>query len=107
MKDSSVATSWPPASGSCPAARVAQTCGQAQRPAVIADDQRLDRADGVGQTPIRPPTVPVGSARLRLTLTAVHQAEDINRLLEVLHRADVRPGSAPGRYRRRSAAGSR
>jgi malonyl-CoA O-methyltransferase len=29
--------------------------------------------------------VPVGSARLRLTLTAAHQAEDINRLLEVLH----------------------
>ncbi|HGI7082116.1 TPA: 8-amino-7-oxononanoate synthase, partial [Klebsiella pneumoniae] len=34
---------------------------------------------------IRPPTVPVGSARLRLTLTAVHHTEDINRLLEVLH----------------------
>ncbi|HID3965688.1 TPA: hypothetical protein ACXEZ1_005534, partial [Klebsiella pneumoniae] len=29
--------------------------------------------------------VPVGSARLRLTLTAAHHAEDISRLLEVLH----------------------
>ncbi|PLN04982.1 8-amino-7-oxononanoate synthase, partial [Klebsiella quasipneumoniae] len=40
---------------------------------------------GCWATAIRPPTVPVGSARLRLTLTAAHQAEDINRLLEVLH----------------------
>ena len=43
------------------------------------------REAGCGATAIRPPTVPVGSARLRLTLTAAHQAEDINRLLEALH----------------------
>ncbi|MGY5957789.1 8-amino-7-oxononanoate synthase [Kosakonia sp. BK9b] len=36
-------------------------------------------------TAIRPPTVPPGTARLRLTLTAEHQAQDIDRLLEVLH----------------------
>ena len=32
-----------------PAAGLAQTAGQAQRSRVIADDQRLDRADGIGQ----------------------------------------------------------
>ena len=61
------------------------------QPLIVGDNQRtLQLADrlreqGCWVTAIRPPTVPVGSARLRLTLTAAHQAEDINRLLEVLH----------------------
>lgn len=37
---------------------------------------------------IRPPTVPVGQARLRITLTAAHQAEDVDHLLQAL--ADCR-----------------
>ncbi|MCD6061825.1 MAG: 8-amino-7-oxononanoate synthase, partial [Moraxellaceae bacterium] len=33
---------------------------------------------------IRPPTVPVGTARLRITFTATHTRPDIDRLLEAL-----------------------
>lgn len=46
------------------------------------------RQRGCWLTAIRPPTVPPGGARLRITLTAAHQNADIDRLLEAL--ADAR-----------------
>lgn len=39
---------------------------------------------GLWVTPIRPPTVPAGSARLRVTLSAVHGEADVDRLLASL-----------------------
>ena len=42
------------------------------------------RDRGMWVTAIRPPTVPPGTARLRLTLTAAHEPQDIDALLEAL-----------------------
>lgn len=52
----------------------------------LALAQRL-REEGIWVTAMRPPTVPPGTARLRLTLTAAHEAQDIDRLLEVIYAA--------------------
>ena len=40
---------------------------------------------------IRPPTVPEGTARLRLTFTALHSGDDISRLATVF-RERILPG---------------
>lgn len=45
--------------------------------------QKLE-ARGILVTAIRPPTVPADTARLRVTLSAAHTAEDVERLLEAL-----------------------
>ncbi|WP_145931479.1 8-amino-7-oxononanoate synthase [Yersinia bercovieri] len=55
-------------------------------PQTVALAQQL-RAAGLWVTAIRPPTVPPGGARLRITLSAAHQPDDIDRLLEVLYGA--------------------
>ena len=52
-------------------------------------------AEGILATAIRPPTVPVGKARLRLTFSALHEPPDIDRLLDALDRAV--PGTARDR----------
>lgn len=63
------------------------------QPLIVGDNQHALRlADTLRQqgcwvTAIRPPTVPVGTARLRLTLTQAHETQDIDRLLEVLNGA--------------------
>ncbi|ERH63336.1 8-amino-7-oxononanoate synthase [Pantoea dispersa EGD-AAK13] len=54
--------------------------------AALALAQRLTLA-GCWVSAIRPPTVPPGTARLRITLTAAHHPEDIDALLEALYDA--------------------
>lgn len=59
--------------------------GSAER--ALAWSRSLE-AQGVLVTAIRPPTVPEGSARLRVTLSASHSDEQLDRLLEALGRLD-------------------
>jgi len=50
--------------------------------AVAAGDTLRSR--GLWVPAIRPPTVPVGSSRLRITFSAAHETADVERLLEAL-----------------------
>ena len=54
--------------------------------AALGLSNRLREA-GLWATAIRPPTVPNGTARVRLTFTAAHTGEDLSRLVEVLQAA--------------------
>jgi 8-amino-7-oxononanoate synthase len=53
--------------------------------AALAAQRELESA-GLWVTAIRPPTVPAGSARLRVTLSAVHTESQVERLVEALGR---------------------
>jgi 8-amino-7-oxononanoate synthase len=59
-------------------------------PIVLGDSERTLRAarlledEGFLVVPIRPPTVPDGTARLRVTFTAAHKDEDIQRLAGII-----------------------
>lgn len=44
---------------------------------------------GILVSAIRPPTVPQGTARLRITLSAAHSPEHLARLVEVMHKCGV------------------
>jgi len=55
--------------------------GEAQ--AAMAASEAL-RARGILVPAIRPPTVPAGSARLRVTFCAQHSTQHVERLLEAL-----------------------
>lgn len=46
------------------------------------------QSKGVWVSPIRPPTVPKNSARLRITLSAFHSRSDIDQLFEALYDCD-------------------
>ena len=60
------------------------------QPLVLGDAERALawaqalRARGILVPAIRPPTVPRGSARLRITLSAAHEEADVDRLLDAL-----------------------
>jgi 8-amino-7-oxononanoate synthase len=58
--------------------------------ALLAQRELLDA--GFCVVAIRPPTVPRGSARLRVTLSAAHTEEQVDRLVEALGRVCARHG---------------
>jgi 8-amino-7-oxononanoate synthase len=67
------------------------------QPVVIGDNAETLAAAralwdaGLWVPAIRPPTVPQGSARLRISLTAAHTADDVRRLAHTLNALERRP----------------
>ena len=65
------------------------------QPIMIGDNYRVTQASqrlqelGFLVAAIRPPTVPEGTARLRVTLSAIHEEQDVDRLLEGLGNAVI------------------
>ncbi|UOG92700.1 MAG: 8-amino-7-oxononanoate synthase [Candidatus Thiothrix sulfatifontis] len=54
----------------------------------LAVSRQLEEC-GILVTAIRPPTVPAGTARLRITLSAAHTAEEVERLLDALGKCQL------------------
>jgi 8-amino-7-oxononanoate synthase len=67
------------------------TSDTAIQPLLVGDNQKALalseglRARGIWVAAIRQPTVPQGTARLRITLSAAHRKEDVMHLVEALH----------------------
>ncbi|MCL4757448.1 MAG: 8-amino-7-oxononanoate synthase [Rhodocyclaceae bacterium] len=67
------------------------------QPIVIGDNAetlavgRALREEGLWVPAIRPPTVPPGTARLRISLSAAHSFDDVERLATALNRLEARP----------------
>lgn len=67
------------------------------QPLIIGSNQAaLDVAAGLAQRgiwvpAIRPPTVPVGTARLRISLSASHTEADVDQLVQALHQVAEQP----------------
>jgi 8-amino-7-oxononanoate synthase len=51
-------------------------------------------SDGLWVPAIRPPTVPIGTSRLRVTLSAAHSDDDVSRLVQALTQL-ARPAASP------------
>ncbi|MDZ7733832.1 MAG: aminotransferase class III-fold pyridoxal phosphate-dependent enzyme [Acidimicrobiia bacterium] len=70
-------------------------------PVVVGDEDRALWAsdalleEGLLVPAIRPPTVPPGTSRLRVALSAAHDDDDVRRLAEVLDRLSLRSAVAP------------
>lgn len=65
----------------------------AEQAALDASAALLDA--GLWVPAIRPPTVPAGTSRLRVTLSAAHTDEEVARLLDALSRLPVLPSTLP------------
>jgi len=65
------------------------------QPLLVGEAERATRLaarlleDGLLIGAIRPPTVPRGTSRLRITLTAAHTAAQVDRLLQALAQREM------------------
>lgn len=66
--------------------------GKAETAVAMSD---VLKSQGILVTAIRPPTVPEGTARLRITFSAVHSNEQVDKLLEALASAACIEDSSP------------
>ena len=82
----------PRTQGTCPAPRLPGTATPIQ-PVIVGDAanavalSRALEARGFLVTAIRPPTVPAGTARLRVTLSAAHEEAQVDALVDALTQA--------------------